>query len=74
MVLDNGGQGLTEVYVNGELDSRVEGTNIAPQGLEALNQYPQLEVGINCNIEGNPGPTTVYVDNVQVVRLERGQA
>lgn len=69
MTLDNQGRGLTEVYVNGELDLSIQGTNIAPEGLEALDRYSQLEVGINCNVVGNPGPTVVYVDDVQVVRL-----
>ncbi|GAB4324344.1 MAG: hypothetical protein Kow0074_17240 [Candidatus Zixiibacteriota bacterium] len=73
MKLDNGGRGLTEVYVNGEIDSRVEGTNIAPQGLEALNQYPQIEAGITCNVMNNTDAATVYVDDVQIVQLENSR-
>lgn len=68
MTLDNAGRGRTEVFVNGELDSSTLGTNIAPQGLESLNQYPQIEVGITCNNFRNAGPATVYVDEVQVLR------
>ena len=69
MTLDNQGGGLTEAYVNSELDLSIQGTNIAPEGLETLNQYPQLEVGLNCNVVGNPGSATVYEDDVRVVRL-----
>ncbi|RMH01736.1 MAG: hypothetical protein D6706_01455 [Chloroflexi bacterium] len=68
MTLDNQGRGLTEVYVNGELDSAIQGTNIAPEGLEALNKYPQLEVGINCNVVGNPDTAVLYVDDVRITR------
>lgn len=69
MTLANQGEGLTEVYVNGELDSTIRGTNIAPEGLEALDKYPQVEIGITCNVAGNQGAATVFADDVQVIRL-----
>ncbi len=64
--------GVTEVYVNGELDLRVEGPNIAPPGMPQLDRYPQLEVGVNCNKVGNPGPATVHVDEARVLLVEEG--
>lgn len=69
MQLANGGQGLTEVFVNGEPDSATPGTNIAPQGLEALERYPQIEVGITCNPVNNSQATTVYADDVKIMKL-----
>lgn len=69
MQLAHQGQGLTEVYVNGELDISVAGTNIAPEGLENMDRYPSLEIGITCNFVGNAGPTTIYTDDVRVTRI-----
>lgn len=72
MELAGDASGVTEVYVNGELDARVEGPNIAPPGFPELDRYPQLEVGVNCNRVGNSGPATVYVDDVQVLVVDEG--
>lgn len=68
MTLDDDGQGVTEVWVDGQLDIRVVGTNISPEGLDDLDRYPKLELGANCNAVGGAGPVTVHVDDVRVVR------
>lgn len=69
MDLANQAQGLTEVYINGMLDLSVIGTNIAPSGLASLDQYPSLELGVNCNYKANSSQAVVYVDEVQVLRI-----
>ncbi len=68
MVLGKGADGITEILVNDTLDTSVVGTNIAPDGMDFLDHYPQIQLGLTCLPASNQAPATAYVDDVVVER------
>ncbi|RMH42671.1 MAG: hypothetical protein D6689_07450 [Deltaproteobacteria bacterium] len=68
LVLGKREAGLTEVYVNGELELSIQGTNIAPDGMEDLSRYSGVELGITCNPSNSAAPVALLVDDVSIRR------
>ncbi len=49
MTLGKDSAGLTQVYVDDELDSEVVGTTLMPDGLEVMDHHNSFQVGLTCN-------------------------
>lgn len=70
--LGAGSKGWTRIYLDDELLIAARGSTIHPEGLDRLDRYTTLQVGLTAN--GGLSETTIYVDDVRLDRCMAGCA
>lgn len=68
LLLADGSEGRSRVFVDGELVLDARGSTLRPEGMPYLTSYDRFEVGVTVN-RGNE-PVRIFVDDV---RLERAR-